>query len=98
MQDVAHLLCGKEEGTGEDLGHRQQVELERSNHTEAAAAPTQRPEQIGPVLGIDTNLLAARGHQLDCAHPVTSQPVLASVKAESATKCVASDAHILCRA
>lgn len=56
---------------------RQQIELERGYHAEAATAATQSPEQIGLVPAIDGDLFAAGGDQLDRGHPVAGESVLA---------------------
>jgi hypothetical protein len=81
---------GEEERAGVDLGDRQQLELERGDDAEVAAAAAQRPEQL-LVVGVDPALLAVDSDQLDRGHRVAAEPVPAGVPADAATEHVAGD-------
>jgi hypothetical protein len=58
VQNLACLFSGEQEGAREDLGQQQEVELERSDDTEASATSPEGPKQIRLMLRIDTDLLA----------------------------------------
>ena len=76
------------------LCDREQLELDRGDDREAATAAAQRPEQIGLVLGVGVDELAVGGHELDRAHVVGGQAVLAAEKAHPAPERVADHADI----
>jgi hypothetical protein len=94
LQNLARFLCREQEDAGEDLGQWQQIELERSDDTEASAASAQSPEQIRLIRRINANLLTTSDDQLDRSHPVTGEAVPAMVETDSAAKCVTGDANI----
>jgi hypothetical protein len=98
LQNFLRLFSREQQGAREDLGQRQQVELERGNDTEAAPASSQGPEQIRLILRINADLLAISRDQLDRTHPVAGEAVFAMVETDTAAKCVAGDANVRARA
>ncbi len=77
-----------------DLGDRQEVELDRGDDAEGAAAAAERPEEVGLVLRVGADEVAVRGDELDRGHLVGADAVLAGEPREAAAERVADDADI----
>jgi hypothetical protein len=73
---------------------REQLQLDRGDDAEAAAAAAQRPEQVGLVLAVGAHELAVGGHQLDRVHMVGGQAVLTAEKAHPTAERVADYADV----
>ena len=69
VEDLGGALDREEEGAGVDLGDRQQVELQRGDQAEIAAAAAQRPEQLRVALGVDPARLPSAPDHLDRGAP-----------------------------
>ena len=54
-----------------------QTELELGRHPEVAAAPVQRPEQLGVLVLGRAHVASVRGHQRDREQVVAGEPELA---------------------
>src|SRR5579884_1576494 len=94
MQDLACPFDRVPEDSGVDLADRQQLELERGDDAEAAAASAQRPEPVGLVLAINAQQPAVGGDHLDRVDVVGGEPVLAAHEADTAAERVADDADV----
>ena len=94
MQHLGRALPGEEQDAGVDLGDRVQLHLERRHDAEVAAAPAQRPEELGLVLVVDAPELPVGRDQLDREDAVRREPVLAGVPADAAAERVARDADV----
>ena len=81
-----------EHEAGVDLAQRVELELERGDDAEVAAAAAQRPEQLGIVVRVRADQLAVGGHQLDRGDAVGLQAVAAGEPAHAAAERVAGDA------
>jgi hypothetical protein len=73
---------------------REQLELDRGNDGEAAAAAAQRPEQVRLMFAVGAYEPAVGGHELDRAHVVGGQPVFAAEEADPAPERVADHTDI----
>ena len=69
-----------------DRAHREQVELERGDDTEPAAAAAGRPQQVAVGLVGRADERAVGQHQLDSGDRAALQPVLAGVPAQAAAE------------
>ena len=94
VQDLGGAIEREEENARVDLADGEQVELERRDDAEVAAAAAQRPEQLGLVVAIGPQEPAIRGHELDRRHAARGQAELAGVPAHSAAERVAGDADV----
>ena len=74
LQDLLRALEREEERAGDDLGDREEAELERGDDAEVAAAAAKGPEQLGVVLGVDPAAHAVGGDELDGEHLVGASP------------------------
>src|SRR6185312_11005364 len=79
---------------GVDLLQRQQLELDRGDDAEVAAAAAQRPEQLRVVLVGGPADLAVGGDDLDRGDVVGGEAVLAGVPAHATAEGVADDADV----
>ena len=98
VQHLGRALEREEHDAGVDLADREQVELERGDDAEVAAAAAQRPEELGLVVAVDAAQLAVGGDELDRGDAVRRQAVLAAVPADAAAERVADDADVRRRA
>ena len=67
-------LAVPQQHAGVHVGDRQQLELERDDDAEVAAAAAQRPEQLGVVLGVGAHHRAVGGHHLHRADRLAASP------------------------
>lgn len=86
-------LDREEQHTGVDLGDRVELELERGDDAERAAA-TERPEELRLVVRIRAHELALRIHQFDRGDAVRCEAVTPSEPADPAAERVPDDADI----
>ena len=92
VQHLGGPLDREEERPGEDLGDRQQLELERGDDAEVAAAAAQRPEELRVVVGVDAPRGSPSASTSSIAvTAVALQAVLAAVPADPAAEAVADD-------
>ena len=82
---------GQDQHAAEDRADLVQPELEARRDAEVAAAPADRPEQVGVVVGIDAQQLAVGGHDLGGEQVVDRQAVLADEEADAAAERDAAD-------
>ncbi len=80
---IGAKLGREDEGASVDLADRDQVEVQGGDERVAPAAAAQGPEEVGLVLGVDRALLAVGGDELDRAHAVAGEAVLATEPAEA---------------
>src|SRR5215217_3097945 len=86
VQDLGGALPQEEQHPRVDLGEREQLDLQRGDQPEVAAAAAQGPEQVRVVLVIDTAQPAVRGHELDGDDAVGREAVPAAVPADAAAE------------
>ena len=93
-EHVAGLLPRPDQPAGEDLVQREQLELDRRDDAEVAAASAQREEQVALVRVVDAVELAVGRDDLDRRHVVRREAVLAREPAHAAAERVADDADV----
>ena len=94
VQHLVRALEGKEVRARVELVDLDDVELDGGHDAEVPAPAAQRPEQLGLVLGVDSDQLALGGDELERRDGVGLQPVLAREPAHAAAERVAGDADV----
>ena len=97
LQHLLGALEREEQRAGDDLGDREEAELERGHDAEVAAAAAHRPEQLGVVLGVDPPAYAVGRDEFDRDHGVGGDAVRAGEPADAAAERVADDADVVRR-
>ena len=92
MHHLGRPLGREEEGAGEDLGDRQQLEFERGDDAEVATGAAHRPEELRVGARVDAPFGPLGVDQLDRGDAVALQAVLAAVPADPTAEAVADDA------
>ena len=94
-QDVGRVLGRPEDRSGHDSrAEWVQREPERADDAEVPAAASQRPEQVGVVVGRRPHDVACRGDHLGLDEVVDGEPVLAHEPPDAAAQAEASDAGV----
>ena len=91
---VQHVLDrgrSEEHGSAEELGHRDQVELQRRHDPEPALTAPDRPEELRVALGGDRPEFALGGDELDRADVVGGEAVAAGEVPHPSSERVADD-------
>jgi len=91
VEDLATAFPGKEQRSGIQLGHREQLELDPRHDPEAPATTSERPEQVGLVLMVYTPQPSIGGDELYRADVVGGKAVVAGVPAKASGERVADD-------
>ena len=91
---VGAELGREQQRPGVDIGHLDQLEVQRGDDRVGAAAAAQGPEQLRVVVGVDGPLLAVRGHQLERPNLVAGPAVTPPEPAQAAAEGVAGDADV----
>jgi hypothetical protein len=94
VQDLGATIDRIPQDSRVRLCDRKQLELDCGHDAEAAAAAAQRPEQVWLVFAVGAQEAAVGGHELDRAHVVGGQAVLASENTDPAPERVAGHADI----
>ena len=76
VYDLRRPLVREEECAGVDLRHGEQLELERRDDAEGAAAATHGPEQVGLLVVVDAAQLAVGCDELDRGQRIRWRPCL----------------------
>ena len=85
--------CRKDQHPAHDGVHGVEPVPEARHDAEAAAAATERPEQVGMAIGVCDDHLAVRRHDLDGEQAVNGETVLADEVADAAAERDPADAH-----
>ena len=94
-QHVGGVVGGPEDGSGQHgRADGMQGEPERGDDAEVAAAATQRPEQIGVLLGGRPDDVGFGGDYLGGQQVVDGEPVLAHEEADAAAEGEPADAGV----
>ena len=93
--DIGGVIGRPEDRTGDDGGaDRVQREPERADDTEVPATASQRPEQVGVIVGRCADDGALSGDHLGLQEVVDGEPVLAHEPADAAAEADAADARV----
>ncbi|HEU0214988.1 MAG TPA: hypothetical protein VFR13_12930 [Jiangellaceae bacterium] len=95
VQDIGGVLRPPVDRPGNDRwANRVQREPERADDAEVPAAASQRPEQVGVLVGRRSDDVALRGDHLGVHEVVDGEPVLAHEPADAAAEAEAADAGV----
>ena len=92
LQQLGRALARVHDHPAQDGADRVQLELERGDDPEVAAAAAQRPEQVGVLVGADPAHRAVSGDDLERDHVVAGQAVLAHQPADAPAERESGDA------
>ena len=93
-QDLGRALDGPEQGSGVDLGDREELELEGGHGGDVPASSTDRPEQLRIRVAVDPDEPAVGRDYLRRDDAVTGEPELAHHPAQTAPERIAEDADV----
>ena len=93
-QDLAGALDRVPEQARVRLGDREELQLDRRDNAEAAAAAAQRSEDVRLVGRVGAHEAPVGGHELDRAHVIGRRALLAAEEAEPPAERVADHAHV----
>ena len=74
LEYLGRPLLRPEQHARIELGNREQLQLQRGHHGEAAAATAQRPEKLGLASGVGSDLAAVRGDDLGGPDALAASP------------------------
>ncbi len=94
LQHLGRPVDREPEDPGVDLLEREEVELDRGDDPEGAAAAAERPEEVGLVRPVGADEVSRCGHDLDRRHLVGADAVLACEPREAAAERVADDTDV----
>ena len=94
LQDLGRPVDREPEDAGVDLRDREEVELDRRDDPEGAAAAAERPEQVRLVRPVGADEVARGRDDLDRGDLVGADAVLAREPGEAAAERVADDADV----
>ena len=94
LQHLGRAIDRVPEDAGVDLLQREEVELDRGDDAEGAAAAAKRPEEVRLVRPVGAHEVSRGGHDLDRRHLVGADAVLPGEPREATAERVADDADI----
>jgi hypothetical protein len=86
VQHLAGALPRPQHHPGVDAGQRDELELDRGDRGERAAAAAQRPEEVGLGAAVGADEAPVGGDDLDCQHALGGQAVAARQPADAAAE------------
>ena len=79
-QDLGRALDRPEQHPGDDLGDREQAQLERGHRRDVATPAAECPEQLGFRGGVDVQLTAFGGHHVGRQDVLQARPCLRTIQ------------------